>query len=168
MNHPKNSEYKVSQSELDALRGVINPLIYGGVDRFYKWRMGFIFFTIIFVAIRTLLSINTASVASALNALGLDITNYYALRVAYTAVVIALYAYSYCRDWFFPQVALVVFALGLGALIMDFFNIHFFYPNGLPADVVVAIVLRSIAIVCLFFNALNVHRAPAMPRRPWS
>lgn len=168
MKNPNKPGYSVSQSELDALRGIVNPLIYGGVDRFYKWRMGFIFFTVMFIAVRMLLSIDTAPAGPVLTTLGLDITSYYAMRVAYTAVVIALYAYSYCRDWFFPQVALVVFALALGALITDFFNIHFFYPNGLPADVVVAIVLRSIAIVCLFFNALNVHRAPAMPRRPWS
>jgi len=165
---PNKPKYSVSQSELDALRGTVNPLIFGGIDRFYKWRMGFIFFSILFVAVRTLLSIDTAPVAPLLSALGLDITSYFAMRAAYTVVVAALYAYSYCRDWFFPQVALVVFALALGALITDFFNSYIFYPNGLPAVVVVAIVLRSMVIVCLFFNALNVHRAPAMPRRLWS
>ncbi|MFZ2738128.1 MAG: hypothetical protein WBI20_11115 [Burkholderiaceae bacterium] len=168
MKTPENPACKVSQSELDALGAPLNPLLYGGVDRFFKWRNLFLILAATLMLIRLLFySYDLLPVVHALQNTNIDAKEYLKLRALYLSVVMVIYLTSYLRDWYFAQVALIVFALALSGLAMDFFNFFLYYDNW-PKSVIVTFVLRLLAIGSLFLNALLVHRAPPMPRTLWS
>jgi hypothetical protein len=162
-------EYRVSQSELDALRGTVNPLLRGGVDPFYKWRHAFLLLAIVIFVFRLIFYTEQAlPLTSFLHLLGIDTFQYISFRVVYVVITCVLYAFSYLRDWFFPQVAMLVFALALGGFITDSLSFYVFYQNGLPAHALVFLAVRVLVVVALFYNAINVHRAPALPRHIFS
>ena len=160
---------KVSQAELDALGGHMSPLIYGGADRFFKWRNLFMLSVAAFMLIRLLFFAHDAlPVAHALQNGSLDANQYLQFRALYVGLIMMLYVFSYLRDWFYPQVALIVFAMSLAAMVIDTFNFYVFYDSDMTKFTVAMLVLRILVIGCLFLNALYVHRAPAMPRKFWS
>jgi hypothetical protein len=165
----EETAYKVSQAELNALFDKRNPLIHGGVDHFYKWRHAFLCLAGVVISLRLgLYSEQAVPLTSFLHLLGIDSFKYMGFRVGYVVITFALYVFSYLRDWFFPQVAMLVFALALGSLITDGLSFYVFYQNGLPFYALAFLAVRVLVVVTLFYNAMNVHRAPAMPRHFFS
>ena len=147
----------------------MRPQIYGGVDRFFRWRNLFMASVALFMLIRLLFfAYDDLPAAYAPPGGGLDVKHYLQIRALGVGSVIVLYSFSYLRDWFFPQVALFFFAVAVANLTMDTFNFYVLFEDGMTKVVVITLVLRSVVIGCLFFNALNAHRAPAMPRKFWS
>ena len=165
----EETAYKVSQAELNALFDKRNPLIHGGVDHFYKWRHAFFCVTIgIFLIHLVFYTERAVPLTSFLHLLGIDTSKYIGFRVVYVAITFALYVFSYLRDWFFPQVAMIIFGLALGGFITDCLSFYVTYQNGLPAYALAFLAVRVMVVVALFYNAMNVHRAPAMPRHFFS
>lgn len=167
--HSENFESKVTQAELDALGATMSPLVYGGVDRYFKWRHAFLSLAATFFLARALFYPDLVFPAAfVFNQMGVDTHKYVQFRSLYVLFAAALYAFSYLRDWFFPQVALVIFALAMGGLIIDTLSFFAFYQDVLPVAVAASLTARLAVVVCLFYNAIYVHRAPAMPRHLWS
>lgn len=160
---------KVTQAELKALGNPLGPLVNGGVDRYFKWRHAFIALTGAFFLARLMFAPDVAlPLVSLYEVLGVDTTQYVQFRALYVAVGLLVYVVSYTRDWYYPQVALIVFALGLQGLITDMMNYFAFYQDWPPVFVVLSLTTRLAIVVCLFYNAIRAHRAPPMPRHLWS
>ncbi len=165
----KETPYKVSQAELDALFDHHTPLVYGGVDHFFKWRHAFLCLAGVVFLLRLVLDFEQAlPLTSFHHLLGIDTFKYIGFRGMYVVTAFALYVFSYLRGWFFPQVAMIVFGMALGGFITDGLSFYIFYQHGLPAYVLAFLALRVLVVVALFYNAMNVHRAPAMPRHFFS
>jgi cation transport ATPase len=160
---------KVTQAELDALGATQNPLLHGGVDRYFKWRHAFLSVMVVVFSIRLLFFHDQVLNLSVIfNNLGIDTQKYLGFRSLYLITGAILYVVSYVRNWFFPQIAMVAFALALGGLVTDTLNFFAFYQGAFPQGVVFVVFLRSSVVVCMFYNAIYAHRAPPMPRHFWS
>lgn len=160
---------KVTQAELDALGTVTSRLLHGGVDRYFKWRHAFLSLMGVLFLIRLLFFHDQIlNLAVIFNNLGVDTHKYIGFRMIYLLVGAGLYVVSYLQNWFFPQIALVAFALAMGGLINDTLNFFAFYHGEYPSVIFLVVCFRVAVVVCMFYNAINVHRAPPMPRRWWS
>lgn len=160
---------KVTQAELDALGATPNPLLHGGVDRYFKWRHAFLSVMVVVFVVRLLFFHDQVLNLSVIfNNLGIDTRNYLNFRSVYLITCASLYAVSYVRNWFFPQISMIAFALALGGLVTDALNFFAFYKGVLPQGIGIVVFLRCSVVVCLFYNAIHAHRAPAMPRHFWS
>jgi hypothetical protein len=160
---------KVTQAELDALGATPNPLLHGGVDRYFKWRHAFLSVMVVVFVIRLVFFHDQVLNLSVIfNNLGIDTQKYLSLRSLYLITGAAMYVVSYVRNWFFPQISMVAFALALGGLVTDTLNFFAFYQGAFPQGVVFVVFLRSSVVVCMFYNAIYAHRAPPMPRHFWS
>jgi hypothetical protein len=166
---PEAPSSKVTQAELDALGTVTSRLLHGGVNRYFKWRHAFLSLMGVLFLIRLLFFPDQIlNLAVIFNNLGVDTHKYISFRVIYLIVGAGLYVESYLRNWFFPQIAMVAFALAMGGLVTDTLNFFAFYQGEFPQGIFLVVFLRVTVVVCMFYNAINVHRAPAMPRRWWS
>jgi len=138
-----------------------------GVDPGFKWRMNFMLVALLVFIGLMLISpgfiYGKLQFENGANKLApvLPFRGYFVLGV------LALYYFSYWRDWYFERVALITFALALSSLFMDFFNVLGFSLGPIPPLVVVFLLLRLLIIYCLFMNAIHANRAPPAPRAFW-
>lgn len=170
----KNTEKvdcKVTQAELDCLADPLNSYLYAGVDKGFKYRMVFLLVMGCLYSVRLLFyPMEILPMVHALQnpASSLTDVQYLQFRAFYLMTIIVLYTGSYLKNWFFPQIALVVFGFAVAGFVMDIFNFYVFYRADVRAEVLVFLMLRIAAIVCLFYNALRAQRAPPMPRKIWA
>ena len=168
MTSPRASRSKVSSEELAQLSAPSDRYVPSGVDRGYKYRMLFLVVTAV-ASVARLLFFPGVLVYSFNFPEGMpNLTQYMQYRGMYLALVAAVYIYSYLKDWHFARVSLLVFAMALTGLVMDFFNVYAFMEGPLTPSMLFFLIVRIAAIVCLFLNAIRDNRAPPMPRRLWS
>lgn len=162
-------KFKVTQDELDALAQPLSAYGYFGVDRGFKYRMIFLLVVATAWALRLVFfPIDVLPPTHALQGTPITDVQYLRFRAIYMIVAILIYVVSYLRDWFFPQVALIVFSFAVTGIVMDLFNFYIYYVDPVRFDAKMFLALRCVAIVCLFYNALRARRAPPMPRKLWS
>ena len=137
-------------------------------DPFFRHRNLFILAVALFFAIRGLFFPEAVVRNFTSSPLTAHMADYLRHRSLYMLVAIALYIYSYCRDWHFETVVFVLFEVAVCNLAGDFTNIYSRFDLGtVPADLVFFTTLRFGATTCLFVNTFNSHRAPPAPRRFW-
>ena len=78
------------------------------------------------------------------------------------------YTLSYLKDWHFKELSWVFFGTGLMALLADLVHAYPYLGDIQGPGLAALIALRVTAVYFLLLHALNAHRAPCMPRRPWS
>ncbi len=168
MSTPRANRSKVSPEELAQLNAPSKGYVLTGVDRGYKYRMVFLLVTAV-ASVARLLFFPGVLVYSFNFPQGMpNLTQYMQYRGMYLALVAAVYTYSYLKDWHFARISLLVFAMALTGLVMDFFNVYAFMEGPLTPSMLFFLMVRITAIACLFLNAIRDHRAPPMPRRLWS
>ncbi len=89
-------------------------------------------------------------------------------RVVFIWLFAALYTFSYLKDWHFQKLSWAFFGTSLMALIIDLVSVYPYAGDALGLWLAALIALRLTTLYFMLLNALNAHRVPAMPRRPWS
>jgi hypothetical protein len=89
-------------------------------------------------------------------------------RALIGASVLALYFYSYLKDWHFERVGFLITGMTFTIFIRDFLT--YFVLNNIPLTplTVFDILIRACVFACFLLNALRDNRAPSMPRTLWS
>ena len=90
------------------------------------------------------------------------------LRLAFITLLATAYTLSYLKDWHFKELSWVFFGTGLMALLADLVHAYPYLGDIQGPGLAALIALRVTAVYFLLLHALNAHRAPFMPRRPWS
>lgn len=168
-----------SASELEAPAPVASPVASLArprrgakprVDSWFKHRI-WILLTVGF-AYSVKLIFFTDSAASNFSGLGLDLpamVDYARFRVFTSLLLMAVYLYSYLKNWHFEKLSVFFLGLVVGALALDYAHAYAFLIEKPPGPFAFALlVLRLMVVFCMVMNAVNAHRAPPMPRRLWS
>lgn len=139
------------------------------VDTNFKYRILFMLVLSLASWVRILfLTIDAARNYEATDPATAALLSYALHRLVFTFLLFTLYSYSYLRDWHFKPVAVLAFCLNAVVTALDYYK-GYSTAVGAPLGMfILLIVLRFASLYCLLMNALNAHRAPPMPRRPWS
>ena len=177
----------VSEEELEALLGPAASALKGAepapgrlpakgkrsakadVDTGFKYRTLFMAMLALLVTIRVgWLFLEAARNYQADDPATVALLSYALHRLGFTFLFFTLYTYSYLRDWHFKAVAVLAVVLAVMGLLLDYYKGYSTAIGPPLGTLIVLTLLRFSAIYCLLMNALNAHRAPPMPRRPWS
>ena len=168
MDENESLRLVVSDEELALLTASLKQVQPKSVDRGFKYRHLFLLAAVSVIIIRSLFF--PQSLVEVLGSIhgAPHFQAVFQLRALLAAAVMAVYCYSYVKDWYFERVALVIAAMALTALVMDFFYYYAFIEGPLLPITVLVILLRVGVVACLLVNALRDNRAPLMPRTLWS
>lgn len=89
-------------------------------------------------------------------------------RLIFVWLFAVFYIFTYLKDWHFQKLSWAFFGISLMALTVDLVSVYPFLGDAPGLWLAALIALRLAEVSCILLNALNAHRAPAMPRRPWS
>ena len=156
----------LTQEELNALLTPREKQALLGVDTGFRWRHIFLGLLCVGFIIRLLFFPEIA--ASYFDFSGHEVGRkivYLQMRGWLILAGVSVYCYSYIKDWHFPQVSLVMFAMSLTSLCLDLINIYAYTYEGTPKFVTAMILLRITAVYLLFLSAIRSSRLPPMPRR---
>ncbi len=90
--------------------------------------------------------------------------------LVYMLAMVALYFYSYLRDWHFDRVVTLLFAAAFSGFVMDVVQLYVYIAPQATVTIWVGLVLRVLGLWLLGLNMLRSARRPPMPRSlfgPW-
>jgi hypothetical protein len=165
MSENKPDHPVLTQEELDALLTPREKQALLGVDNGFRWRH--IFLAVLCTGFIVRLLFFPEIAASYFDFPGPELGRkvvYLQMRGWLILVGASVYLFSYLRDWYFPKVSLVIFAMSLSSLCLDLINIYAYTYEGTPKFVTAMILLRLAAVYLLFLSAIRSSRLPPMPR----
>jgi hypothetical protein len=164
MNKPEKTHSIVTPHELWLLNGGVDRRQPSGVDAGFKYRNGFLMLAALYFITR-LLFIPQLTLAPFIFPPDMrDLSFYLQMRGFYTLAVVAVYAFSYAKDWHFSRVALICATLSFASLVSDAFNIYSLTAGPISPLIIFSILIRFGVIYCLFMNSVRDNLAPPLPR----